>query len=429
MTLQAALVDAAREHPNHPWICCDDEVWTYAEGDRITDRLARGLIGAGVAPGDRVALLFENSPELVIAYYACFKIGAIAAPLNTRFQGPELVYALTHCDAKLLIGQDHLCAAVLARRAEIPRLAAVYVTGQASPEDGARAFAALLGDNGDAPPLPSVDGGQVAIVMYTSGTTAKPKGVIHTHAGLLAQARNFFDALGEAVFERTVISVPLCHISGFGALMLPTTQAAGTQWIIRRFDPERVLRTLQHSRATYSGGLPVQINMLVNCPGAETFDLSALKLYICGGDCVPAELQNRFQTLFGVPLDEICGMTEIYYAIQPLAAGERRPGSIGKPMGDVRIVLEDETGAAVPDGAVGEIVAYSAGATPGYWNDPQSTAATLRDGGLHTGDLGPARLGRLLLVRGAQQGHHHPRRLQHRPGRGGGCTLRPSRGL
>jgi acyl-CoA synthetase (AMP-forming)/AMP-acid ligase II len=384
MTLQAALADGAWQFPGHPWICCDGEVWSYAEGDEITDRLARGLIAAGVRPGDRVGLLFNNCPELVFSYYACFKAGAIAVPLNVRFAPPELAFALGHCEAKVLLGHDHLCQAVLPLKPELPRLTAIHVVGEVP--DGACDFDELYG-GGPAQP-PPVDDGQVAAILYTSGSTARPKGVIHTHAALSRQVDNFFDALGREVFERAVISLPLYHASGFAAFLLQTTRAGGSIWVVRRFEPEQVLGVLERSRATYCGGLPVQVKALVDHPRATRFDLSALKLFICGGDYVPGELQARFKALFGVCLDEICGMTECYYAIQPHSSGERRPGSIGKPMGDVRINLVDREGAPVAEGEVGEIVIQSQGQTLGYWNDPGSTDATIREGWLHSGDLG-----------------------------------------
>jgi acyl-CoA synthetase (AMP-forming)/AMP-acid ligase II len=385
MTLQAALSEGARAFPDRPWICCDDEVWTYAEGDEITDRLAQGLMAAGVGPGDRVALLFGNCPELVFSYYACFKIGAIAAPLNIRFAPPELAYALGHCEAKLLLGHDDLCRAVIPLLPDLPDLRAVHGVGDGL--DGAGRFKDLI-DSSASAPLPPVDDRQVAAVLYTSGTTSRPKGVIHTHAALDRQIENFFDALGREVFERSVVSVPLYHASGFAAFMLQTTRAGGALWVVRRFEAARVLEVIERSRATYGGALPVQVKALVDHPGAAGFDLSALKLFICGGDYVPGELQARFKALFGVCLDEICGMTECYYAIQPRSSGERRPGSIGKPLGDVRIRLVDRDGAPAPEGEVGEIVVRSHGQTLGYWNDPVSTDAAIRDGWLHTGDLG-----------------------------------------
>jgi acyl-CoA synthetase (AMP-forming)/AMP-acid ligase II len=385
MTLQAALAEGARDFPDRPWLSCDDQAWSYAEADRITDRLARGLMAAGVEPGDRVALLFGNGPEIIFSYYACFKIGAIATPLNIRFAPPELAYAIGHCQAKILLGQDHLCRAAMPLLPQLPHLKSVYVSGEAL--DGAGRFEALLERSSAAAPLPTVEDRQVAVVMYTSGTTAKPKGVIHTHASLVRMTENLFDAIGRGLWERAVVSMPMCHTGGF-SFFVAGTQAGGSMWTLRRFDPGEVLELLQRSRATMGSGLPLQAKMLADHPRAADFDLGALKGFFCGGDYVQHELQARFLRLFGVHLDEICGMTEVYYTIQPLARGERRPGTVGKPIGDVRVTLLNPAGEPVADGEVGEFVVRSAAQTLGYWNDPASTAAAIRDGWMWTGDLG-----------------------------------------
>jgi long-chain acyl-CoA synthetase len=386
MPLHSILQDHARAQPDHPCLQCDDEQWTYTEVDALSDRVAAGLIRSGVNRGDRVGLLFTNSPELVVCYYACFKLGVIAVPLNTRFQTPELVYALAHSQSVVLIGQPDLCAALLDQRSSLAPLTSIIVTG--APIAGATSYDELCRELDEPIQLPEVDNDDLAVLLYTSGTTARPKGVMHTHATLLRQSANYLETCGPDVYERSLVFVPLCHISGLSVLLLPTILAGGTCLIIRRFDPELVLRMLAQSRATMSGGLPVHLNMLINCPGAGDHDLSALRLFVAGGDCVPLELQNRFKALFGIPVDELCGMTEVMYSMQPHLTGERRPGSIGKPFGDVRLRLVDPQGQDVPTGEVGEIVVHSAAVTRGYWNDSHSTQDAIRNGGMHTGDLG-----------------------------------------
>jgi acyl-CoA synthetase (AMP-forming)/AMP-acid ligase II len=342
------------------------------------------MAARGVGPGDRVALLFANSPELVFCYFACFKLGAVAVPLNIRFQVAELAYAINHCGAKILIGQSGLVAPLLAAREQIDAMKDIFVAGDAL--DGAEDMSVLIGE--PKADFPSVGDEQLAALLYTSGSTAKPKGVMHSHATLLRQIRNYAAVLGREVYAQTLISVPLCHMSGFGILMLCATEAGGTCTILPRFEAGAMLGAIGENRITYTGGLPVMINALVNHPLAATFDLNSLRLFVGGGDCVPLELQDRFQRLFGIPVDELCGMTEVMYCNQPYLSGERRAGSIGKPFGDVRIRLEDAEGNEVPDGAVGEIVVHSGAVTLGYWNDPESTKAALKGGGMHSGDLG-----------------------------------------
>ncbi|HWU54101.1 MAG TPA: AMP-binding protein [Rhizomicrobium sp.] len=378
MALHAALQRNAAAFGDRPWLQFEGMRWSYGEGEALTSRMAAGLLRLGIKAGDRVALLFTNCPELVFCYFACFKIGAIAVPINTRFQTAEVIYAVHHSGAVLLIGQQDLCAPLLEARAELPHLAGMIVADTES-------FAALSGEAPAA--LPAVDDGQLAVLMYTSGTTAKPKGVMHSHATLRRQSENYLAVLGTDVYAQTLVSLPPCHMAAFSIFLLSATEAGGTVTILPRFEPGAVLRSIGENRITYAGAMPVMMNALINYPDAQNHDLSSLLMFVSGGDCVPLELQNRFRELFGVTVDELCGMTEVMYCNQPVSLGQRRPGSIGKPFGDVRIRLEDADGNEVPAGEVGEIVAHSGAVTLGYWNDPENTKAALKGGGMHTGDL------------------------------------------
>ncbi len=378
MTLQLALQENAKAFPDRIWLRYEGAQWSYADGDNISRQIAAGLIELGIKPGDRVALLFTNCPELVFCYFACFSIGAVAVPLNTRFQLAELIYSIHHSGAVLLLGQQDLCEPLFVARGELPHLAEILVAGT-------ERFAEL--SHAEPVALPMVHENQLAVIMYTSGTTAKPKGVMHSHATLKRQSANYLAVLGPAIYEQTLVSLPLCHIAAFSILLLSATAAGGTVTILPRFEPGPVLRSIAENRITFAGGLPVMVNALVNYPGAGAYDLSSLRMFTAGGDCVPLELQNRFRELFGIVVDELCGMTEVMYCNQPFDKGQRRAGSIGKPFGDVRIRLEAPDGNEVPLGTVGEIVVHSGAVTLGYWNDAENTELALRGGGMHTGDL------------------------------------------
>lgn len=383
MTLHATLRDTAKAFPDRCWLRFEGVSRSYAEGEAAAETIAQGLLRQGVGPGDRVALLFGNSLELVFCYFACFKIGAVAVPLNTRFQVAELVYALNHSGARLLIGQPDLIAPLLAARGEIARVERIFVTG-----DGLAGTESLSALAGAAPmPLPAVADDALAVVMYTSGTTSRPKGVMHSHATLRRQNANYIAVLGADIYAECLVSLPLCHCAALSIWLLTATEIGGTLTILPRFEPGAMLRAIPKHKITFAGGMPPMINALINHPDAASCDLGSLKAFMGGGDCVPLDMQNRFRDLFGVVVDELCGMTEVMYCNQPLDRGQRRAGSIGKPFGDVRIRLEDASGNEVPDGEVGEIVVQSGAVTLGYWNDPESTHFALRGGAMHSGDL------------------------------------------
>jgi long-chain acyl-CoA synthetase len=385
MALGDALRRGRAEYPDRPALVVDEQTWSYAQFDEITDRIGAALIRLGVRSGDRVALLFTNCPEIVFCYYACFKIGAIAVPVNFRLKGPEVEYILKHSGARLVIGQSDLVSEMAGVSDGLTAVDERVLAGDASALPGARPFEELLERPATGVTFPTVDEDAVAVILYTSGTTARPKGVTHTHATLGQQAA-IMVACGDVRPEDILgIATPLCHASGFTCQLLPAMQVGATALIIPRPDPERVLRALDRHRATWFLGLPVLCNNLVHCPGSA--DLSALRVVVSGGDAVSPELQRRFQESFGVEITELWGMTEIVPGCMNPIAGKNKVGSIGLPAPGVRVRLVDAVRRDALPGEVGEMLVKSEAVTIGYWDDPEATAAALQDGWLRTGDL------------------------------------------
>jgi acyl-CoA synthetase (AMP-forming)/AMP-acid ligase II len=387
MALGEALRQGRERHPEKPALLFEEKNWTYAQFDAITDRIAASLLREGMHPGDRVALLFSNRPELAFSYYACFKIGAVAVPLNVRLKGPELEYVLNHCGARCLIGQENLFHEVQAVRASLPGVERFYLSGDAAAFPGVRPFAELARRSSLPVPFPEVTPDAVAAILYTSGSTARPKGVTHTHATLARAAAGVVTCGDVRPDDILAIATSLCHGSGFKAHLLPAVSVGATALIIPRPDPEVVLRAMARHRATWFGALPVLCSNLVHYPEAASYDLSSLRVCIAAGDAVPAELQQRFHATFGVELVEFWAMTEICPGCANPLAGRKKVGSIGPAAPGVKVRLMDPDGRDVPPGEVGEILVQSQACTIGYWNDPKATAAALQDGWLRTGDL------------------------------------------
>jgi long-chain acyl-CoA synthetase len=387
MALGEALRRQRERHPEKRALLFEEQSWTYRQLDAITDRIAASLLQQGVQPGDRVALLFSNRPELVFVYYACFKSGAVAVPLNIRLKGPELEYVLNHCGARLLIGQDDLFPELQAVRGRLPAVERLYVSGDAAAFPGARPFAELARRLSAPVPFPEVTPEAVAAILYTSGTTARPKGVTHTHA-TLAQAAASMVTCGDVRPEDILaIATPLCHGSGFMGHLLPALRAGATALVIARPDPEVVLRAMARHHATWFAALPVLCSNLAHHPQAALYDLRSLRVCLSGGDAVPAELQQRFHATFGVQITELWAMTEVTPGCANPVAGGAKVGSIGLPAPGVTLRLVGPEGRDVPPGEVGEILVHGGSATVGYWDDPEGTAAALQGGWLRTGDL------------------------------------------
>jgi acyl-CoA synthetase (AMP-forming)/AMP-acid ligase II len=387
MALGEALRQGRERHPEKPALLFEEQSWTYTQSDAITDRIAASLLRQDVRPGDRVALLFTNCPELAFGYYACFKIGAVAVPLNVRLKGPELEYVLNHCGARILIGQDDLFHELQAVRASLSSVERFYLSGDAAAFPDVRPFAELARGSSAPLPFPEVPPEAVAAILYTSGTTARPKGVTHTHASLARAAASMVTCCDVRPEDILAIATPLCHASGFMAHLLPAVSVGATGLVIARPDPEVVLRGMARHHATWFAALPVLYGNLIHYPEAASHDLSSLRVCGAAGDAVPSDLQQRFHAIFGVELTELWAMTEICPGCSNPVAGGKKVGSIGLPAPGVTLRLVGPDGRDVPPGEAGEILVQSQAATIGYWNDPEATAAAFHEGWLRTGDL------------------------------------------
>jgi long-chain acyl-CoA synthetase len=383
MNLGDILADAAAEVPDKIALSCGDATVTYAEFDARATRLAHGLRAAGIRQGDRVALHMGTTIEMALCYFACFRLGAIAVPINVRLKPAEIEYVLGHSEARLYIGEPGLYT----RSATTPGFCpddGFYVTTDAAPPVGFQRFDSLL-EAPESVALPDVSGPDAAAILYTSGTTARPKGVTHSHDSLRYQAIVTI-SLGYRPGDTFLSFCPLAHASGLTVLLLPAMLLRGESAFVPRFDANVALDTLERRRCTAMFGLPALLQALCRVQGEAARDVSSLRMCGAGGDSVSAKLQSDFQQRFGVGIQEGIGMTEGV----PLCLntpGRVRTGTVGQAAEGVEIRVVDDSGRTVEPGAVGELIARMPGTMLGYWNDAEATAATIRDGWLHTGDL------------------------------------------
>jgi long-chain acyl-CoA synthetase len=365
-----ALRRAAQTVPDKPGLIVGDRVVTYADLDRLSSAAAAALSIAGIQRGDRVALHLTNGVELVVAYFACFKSGAIALPINTRFKSAEIDYVLRHAEAAAYVGQPDLARAIV----DWPEHVRVRYVDGAWIDDAAGIFDPQGGPDDD----------DAAAVLYTSGTTARPKGVTHTQRTLMGLAES---ALEEALDPNDVLFIPLpmVHMS---ALLATIAAVVATLPIVTapQFDPHAFLDDWERRRGTAMAGMPVLYRALVEAQRQRPRDVTSGRLYSVGGDAVPAALQEQFSRLFGRPLTEVYGLSEVV----PVTAnppGAVRTGSLGRPSPGVSVRIVDAEHRDVAHGDVGEIAVRARSVFVGYWNNPEATAQAFRDGWFLTGDL------------------------------------------
>jgi long-chain acyl-CoA synthetase len=385
MNIPAALNHSRTRSPEKLAIACGEQSWTYAELDVLSDTVAANLLIAGVQRGDRVAFHLANGPELAIGYIGCFKAGGIAVPINTRLKGPEIDYILRHSGSMCYIGQPEFYRSLHGSCPAIDSLELRYLTGE--PQDHqASAFCDLLTatEGSQREPAPEIYLDQVAAILYTSGTTARPKGVMHTHQSLVETAKAM-EQMGLDQDQVAVVMTSMTHMVAFGMVFLSGLLNGATVVLSRASDYESTLRAFDRWRGTFLLGLPILFHGLMQKQAEMQSDVASGRLYFCGGDSVPSALQEAFGNVFG-PVCEAFGTTEIAPAAWN-RPNQIRVGSIGYPPHGSVLRLVDSDGDDVQTGEVGEICIKGPHLMMGYWQDPEATSAAIRNGWFHTGDM------------------------------------------
>ena len=366
----------------------EDQTYTYADLSRLEQSLAASLWQQGIKPGDRVAFLLRNGLEIVLCYYACFKIGAIAVPLNIRFDAELLGYALTHSGARILISEPELFTRIEKIRPSLPGVEQYYLTSAHAEFDGVRAFTDLLKATFDPDLLPMLEESSPAAIFYTSGTTGTPKAVIHSHASLTAATQIQIEQVAISSADSTLIMFPVCYLIGFGSQILPFHSCGAACVLLPYFEPRLALEAIQIHQPTKTYGFPQLYNDLVNYPEAGQYNIRSLNFCFSAGEAIAVAIQERFKRIFGVEITEGCGMTELQiYSMNP-PYSKKRIGSIGRPIAGMEISLMDDFGRPVSGaGEIGEMIVHGESMTAGYWRDPELTARNIREGWFYTGDL------------------------------------------
>jgi acyl-CoA synthetase (AMP-forming)/AMP-acid ligase II len=383
------LAHHAARAPHRPVTVFDGQPTSYAEMGARATALAGGLDARGVGPGDVVALLSYNCPEFLETIFATNYLGAIAMPINWRLAAPEVRYILEHAGARVIVCDDSLIE--LADEATTGLEAMILrACVPASAPAGWTSLADLRADTRSTPRAP-VTGDDVHRLMYTSGTTGRPKGVMISHANLAWKNLAHLVEFGFTSGDVGLACGPLYHV---GALDLTTTSliAAGATTIIHRaFDAAAVVDELERSRVTTVWLAPAMVNAIMALSDIDQRDLSSVRLIINGGEKMPVPLIERLQRVFpSAWFADAYGLTETVSGDTFLDRDNlvAKLGSVGRPCLYLDLDIWDEQGRSVAPGERGEIVLRGPKVFPGYWRDPEATAAAFAGGWFHTGDIG-----------------------------------------
>ena len=394
LTISSAVV------PDRDALVCGERRITYMEMAQRVNRLANALQSRGIQRGTKVAVMAMNSPQYVETYYACAKTGAVFVPLNYRAKREEIVHMLNDSGASLLFVGKRYLELVESLKPELPAIKDfVCIDG---PVDGMPGYPDLLASGSDDEIYVDIDEQDATVLMYTSGTTALPKGVILTYLTLSVYVVNTMSpANPEETPDVTLLSVPVYHVAGLTAIM-SSIWGGRTLVILPQFEPQLWLEAVSKERVTHSFVVPTMLKRIMDQPDFDKYDLSSLQLITYGAAPMPYEVVRKAVDVFTCGLMNAYGQTESTSTMTYLGPEDhriegteeekakklQRLRSVGRPMDDVEVAIMDRDGNILPAGKEGEICVSGSRIMREYHGQKEATEAAIKDGWLHTGDVG-----------------------------------------
>jgi acyl-CoA synthetase (AMP-forming)/AMP-acid ligase II len=387
MTMDSVVRRGARRTPDKVVLSDATASWTWRDFDQHVDRAARALIELGVGPGDRVAAAGYNSAEYFAVYYGAARLGAILVPLNYLSAADEMRFVLGDADPAAILVEDEFKDLIGgAAKAAAPGATLLDFNSPGAEWAQRTAAAANVGDE-----LPAPDPESIHVVMYTSGTTGRPKGVCHTQRAHYVDGLSTALGFGLGPSDGYVVHAPSFHGASWDHAKL-FLFCDGKVAITPRFEAESLMRETAAHGASVLFGVPAVLRLLLGHESWGRYDLSCVRIVYFGGALGSPAILGEFAEALGRSVDyvQVYGLTEggPWCTMSPPELVDSKPKSIGKPLPAVEIdTVDPETGEPVATGEVGELVMRGPTIMSGYWRNEEATAATLRDGWLHTGDL------------------------------------------
>ncbi|HET6538819.1 MAG TPA: class I adenylate-forming enzyme family protein [Sphingopyxis sp.] len=379
-SITSLIDDFVQRQPDAEALICNSSRITWDELDQLSERLAAGLAQKSIHPGDPVLLLLNNSAEFVISLYAIIRAGAIAVPVGVREAGPSIAYMAEQSGAKAIIHSANFADI-------IPPLNISLI---ARPDEDIWKFVARHGS--DQPlSIPPVSGEDTALIMYTSGTTGKPKGAIVSHIGLLHVGLGYVDCMALGAADRSICAVPLSHITGISANLLPMLCSGGTVIIMPEFNAQKFVDLVIAEQVTHTIMVPTMYNLILSRTTLDGAALGKWRIGAFGGAPMPPSMiQELHERLPNLQLMNCYGATETAGAVTILPADviDDHADSVGWAIPGAEIVVMNDQGQSLAAGDVGELFIGGPSVTPGYWNNPDATRQNIVNGLWRSGDVG-----------------------------------------
>ncbi|MDY6881208.1 MAG: long-chain-fatty-acid--CoA ligase [Desulfatiglans sp.] len=388
--------------PDRDCIVFEGNRWTFVQlNDRI-NRIANALTGFGVEKGDRVGILNVNCNQYIEIYFACAKLGAIFVPMNFRAKSDELGYMISNAEPKVLFVGNRYIEMVDGLLIQSPAVRECVSIDEKSA--GKPFYEDLITSSSSEEVINDIGDEDITILMFTAGTTGRPKGVPLRHSGFAGYILGNVEPANPEIEERNILTVPLYHVAGIQAVMA-AIYGGRTMVMMRQFEVSEWLKTVQTEQATRAMLVPTMLKMVIDSPDFKKYDLGSLKVITYGAASMPFEvIKKAIKELPGVNFINAFGQTETASTITMLGPEDhiiegteeeqdkklkRLTSSIGKPLPDVEVIIVDEDGNLLPPLGVGEILAKGPRIMTGYWKDEKKTSQVLtKEGWLRTGDKG-----------------------------------------
>ncbi|KJE26939.1 AMP-binding enzyme family protein [Geobacillus kaustophilus] len=387
MDLRAIWKNNMEQYGAYPVLIFEGREYTNVDCDARSSQLAHVLIELGVKPGDRVVVTMPNSPEAVVAFSGVLKAGAVVVPVLPLLQAQELRYIFKDCEPKVVLTAEMLWTKVKDAAHELPSPPVIVTLDDAA---SPRSLRTRMEQAPTSMPQVAISEHDPAALLYTSGTTGQPKGVVLTHRNLYTNAEAAAEMAKRLPTEYDRVGLGVLPIShAFGFTMMNVALLLGDRVVLLPyFEPKKVLETIERYRVTHTAMVPAMFHALCHYPDADRYDTSSLAACVSGSASLPPSLASQFQRKFGCLILEGYGLSEaapIVTATDPTKP--IKPGSVGLPLPGVKVAVVDENGNRLPPNEVGELIVSGPNVFQGYYGKEEETRQALRGGWLYTGDM------------------------------------------
>lgn len=392
MTIGNLIEKQAKKYPNKIFLYWEDIEITYSQLNEITNKVANLLYELGIRKGDKVSIFLPNMPEFIYFYLGVPKLGAIVGPVNALFKAREAQFVISHSEAKVLVTIPKFMEIINEIRNDLPNLKHIIVIGE-SIEETLNYEELMDKASSESPPLVKINEKEdPAAILYTSGTTGFPKGVLQTHFNIKRNAEMLIEALKPEEDFRFMLILPLFHVNAQIVTVMAPLTLGGSVILTPGFSASSHWEIVAKYKASTFSSVPTVLSILLRTPH-ENLNLSSLKFVICGAAPLPVEVMKEFESTFECKVIEGYGLTEGTCAssVNPMPTeteDRRKIGSIGVPLPGTKMKIVDDKGKEVPPNTNGEIICKGDNIMKGYFKNPEANKETLKNGWLYTGDIG-----------------------------------------